>query len=159
MFYRRSGTVCIFDQRRHCWFLKKDEEAANPLHPKSQKMLFMSSKLQVESPVGCPCKEAKNGLSDIVVRLDVFVHRKLIRAFFSKASYSFEEASCLFSPSLCHTSFESHEVASIPSMEPDDRLCIRCPGGLPELRGLRERGDDEIRSDLIRLHILREFLQ
>ena len=78
---------------------------------------------------------------------------------FSKASYSFEEASCLFSPSLCHASFESHEVASLPSMEPDDRLCVRCPGGLSELCGLRERGDDEIRSDLLRLHILREFLQ
>ena len=128
----------------------------------SSVLCWTSGCLQVESPVGYPNKEAKNGLSDIVVRLDIFIYR-ISKAhyglLFSKASYSFEEASCLFSPSLCHASFESHEVASLPSMEPDDRLCVRCPGGLSEFRCLRERGDDEIRGDLIRLHVLRELLQ
>lgn len=83
----------------------------------------------------------------------------MYKLLFSITSSGFEEASCLFSPSFCHASFESHKVASLPSMESDDRLCVRCPGGLSELRGLREGGDDEIRSDLIRLHILRELLQ
>ena len=121
----------------------------------SSVLCWTSGCLQVESPVGYPNKEAKNGLSDIVVRLDIFIYRKAhYGLLFSKASYSFEEAS-----SLCHASLESHEVASLPSMESDDRLCVRCPGGLSEFRCLRERGDDEIRSDLIRLHILRELLQ
>ena len=131
-----------------------------PSHWSVQLQCWTSGCLQVESPEGYPYKEAKNGLSDIVVRLDIFIYRKAhYGLLFSKASYSFEEALCLFSPSFCHASFESHEVASIPSMEPDDCLCVRCPGGLSELRGLREGGDDEIRSDLIRLHILCEFLQ
>ena len=126
----------------------------------SSVLCWTSGCLQVESPVGYPNKEAKNGLSDIVVRLDIFIYRKAhYGLLFSKASSSFKEASSLFPPSLCHASLESHEVVSLPSMEPDDRLCVRCPGGLSELRGLRKRGDDEIRSDLIRLHVLREFLQ